>query len=439
MVDLGRYVQFTKGKFCAILRPSFLGKSSPMKSRFLYIILILILFTTFKGVQASEDVLICADCHSALDNSLNHSDLSCSDCHRGYTGFPHENTIKGNCLNCHSRHPEKTAHDTHINVTCEACHLDGIVPAIIQENNKTVWEYNSVNKGEFDPHNFVVPGEEVCGRCHFKGNSLGASSRKLPAKSIICMACHASTFSVSDPLSIAALIIFLIGISGTAAIWISAGSSYRNKAHSGSSRVMRIINALIIDVIFQRKLYKASALRWFIHAIILFPLLARFIWGLAALITSLAFPEVNSAWILLDKNDPATAFFFDFTGLLILSGGFLMLLQKIVNKRKNRIKGLPQTGAWIHALAGAIVITGFVAEGARISMTGFPDGSHYAFIGFLISRVFNGIQLDSIYVYLWYLHALMAAAFIGALPFSRMFHILTAPVSMLLKGASGED
>jgi nitrate reductase gamma subunit len=87
-------------------------------------------------------------------------------------------------------------------------------------------------------------------------------------------------------------------------------------------------------------------------------------------------------------------------------------------------------------LLGCIIITGFVAEGARIAMTGNPPGSQYAFIGFYISKGLRDFNLNEIYSYLWYIHAVISAIFIAYIPFSRMFHIFIAPLSLLLNRAS---
>jgi hypothetical protein len=84
-----------------------------------------------------------------------------------------------------------------------------------------------------------------------------------------------------------------------------------------------------------------------------------------------------------------------------------------------------------------IIILGFVLEGMRIAMTGSPPGSGYAFLGYGISRLFTGVSdLTGIYGYIWYVHAILTGAFVAYLPFSRMLHILLAPVSLALNAAS---
>jgi hypothetical protein len=84
-----------------------------------------------------------------------------------------------------------------------------------------------------------------------------------------------------------------------------------------------------------------------------------------------------------------------------------------------------------------IIIFGFILEGMRIAMTESPPGSGYAFLGYGISRFFTGIsELTDIYGYIWDAHTVLTGAFVAYLPFSRMIHILLAPVSLALNAAS---
>jgi len=72
----------------------------------------------------------------------------------------------------------------------------------------------------------------------------------------------------------------------------------------------------------------------------------------------------------------------------------------------------------------------------RIAMTGTPAGSQYAFLGYVVSRLFTGANLSGIYGYMWYGHAILTGAFVAYLPFSRMFHMIMAPVSLSINAAS---
>ena len=76
-----------------------------------------------------------------------------------------------------------------------------------------------------------------------------------------------------------------------------------------------------------------------------------------------------------------------------------------------------------------MVVVGYILEGMRIAMTGWPAGSEFAFIGYIISLLLGGAKLNGIYAYFWYLHAIIWAAFVVYMPFSRMFHIVMAPIN----------
>ncbi len=425
-----------------------------MITRFAYIILLATLLFCPETLQASgsggstglqssaHDTLLCVDCHTQIKQDADHppvedSNASCLECHETFTGFRQSSRDKVNCLNCHSRHDEKVSGDAHSDVPCKACHLQDFKPVRSIRNNSVEWRYEPVSGKEFNPHRLITEKKKMCSRCHYKGNNLGAPEHVLPAKGIICMPCHTATLSAGGVPSITAMIIFLIGISGIIIMWCAAGRGHIGSKEHGAFYPFRIFGALIFDGIFQRRLFKASFTRWAVHGMIFFPLIIRFLWGIVALVLSLTEPQWRLTQAMLDKNNPVTGLVFDITGLLILAGGCLMLLNKWMDrKKKNGIKGLPKDNNFIQVLLGCIVITGFIAEGARIAMTGSPDGSQYAFIGHLVSRVFMDYYLNGLYVYLWYTHAVLTAVFIACLPFSRMFHIFLAPLSLLLKGAS---
>jgi hypothetical protein len=388
----------------------------------------------------AHSTLQCLACHSDIKANPDHPSLegngmSCVECHEDFSTFSPDKSLKVDCLKCHYLHNEKTDHDAHTGVPCWGCHMEGIKPTKEIKNGIAVWSYEPIKKAEYDPHRITVGDKEGCSRCHFKGNSLGASDHALPEKGITCMPCHASTFSIGDISSVISIIIFLAGISGIVIIWFSAGKGHRE---SRFSSVISVFIALILDGFFQRRLLKTSKTRWVIHAMIFLPFMARFIWGITATCLSIWFQGSDSIWILLDKNHTATGLFFDITGLMILAGGCLMFIERRISKKKRDIKNLPYKISFISLLVLGIIITGFVLEGARIAMNGAPLNSQYSFIGYSISRLMAGFYLNGIYAYLWYLHAVITCAFIALLPFSSMKHLFMAPLSLGIKAASKE-
>jgi nitrate reductase gamma subunit len=203
-----------------------------------------------------------------------------------------------------------------------------------------------------------------------------------------------------------------------------------------SRKIFLIIKAMILDVLFQRRLYRQSGTRWLIHSLIFFPFVFRFFWGLVALTASIWKPEWSWVWAMLDRNHPTTAFLFDLTGIMVLLGVVLAFIRGGL-RRPSQLPGLPGQDRVALGLIAGIIVVGFILEGMRISMTGHPDGAGYAFLGHGLSVLFSDPRgLTEVYGYLWYLHAILTGAFVAYLPFSRLLHIILAPVVLAMNAVS---
>jgi len=377
-----------------------------------------------------------------------HKDVNCLTCHPQAARFRHRDQVPGDCSRCHLPHDEKLTHDLHAAVSCGACHLNGVVPLRDSASRHILWRRPGHPDGASPIHQMEVSRDKAfCIRCHTRGNTLGAAAMVLPAKSIICMPCHASTLSVGDTITVLSLVLFTAGMILIGSVWFSGGKA---RAGGGSklaqplreataglfaSRIRAIIGALLLDGLLQRRLFKASKERWLLHALIFFPFLFRFIWGIWALTASLQWPQWPTAWAMLDKNNALTAFIFDLSGMMIIIGVIGMAISRVQKRSDATVPGLPATDWPAYALLGAIMTAGFILEGMRMAMTGSPDGAEYAFIGDGVSRLLAGFDLTGIYGYIWYLHAIFTGAFIVYLPFSRMLHMVTAPVVLAMKAA----
>lgn len=381
---------------------------------------------------------ICMTCHESKGNFVNretkppvphfsfseidssdHKDLSCLDCHSKAAQYNHDRQAPVNCLACHSRHGERQAHDAHLGISCARCHLPGAPP------------YSNPADGRLNIHGFGEDeADNACMRCHHQGNDLGASSVALPAKSVICMPCHSASLTVGDGVSLTALIIIGIGLLFSGTVWFS-GSAVENSDKKRSSFMRAIpsgLKAVLLDALLQRRLFKRSKARWLIHALIFWPFVFRFMWGLTALLGTALAPDLAGVWNMIDKNNPFGGFLFDLSGILVLIGAGAAVLRALLSSRKT-IPGLPGKDFIALILLGGMMVTGFIVEGMRIAMTGFPAGSECTFIGRFIASVLSDVQgLTDIYAWFWYGHAVFVGLFIAWLPFSRMFHIITAPI-----------
>jgi len=388
--------------------------------------------------------------------STPHADISCMVCHPRSAAYHHGEQTLGDCNECHVRHDEKVTHDAHMLVSCEACHLNDVHPVRDVQSKRVLWTRKPRPGNVLTRIHHMTLGNDnsSCKRCHFEGNELGAATIILPAKSILCMPCHAATFSVGDTTTIIALIIFLAGIvllfsyvlSGSMTGKTEAGllskllgSLWESVKTVLSRKIFSIMKAIFLDVLLQRRLYRQSTKRWVIHSLIFLPFAFRFTWGLIALIGSLWKPQWSPVWVMLDKNHPITAFLFDLTGIMVILGLALAYLRGLLY-RSTQLNGMPKQDLTALSLIGGIVIVGFILEGMRIAMTGNPSCASFAFVGYGISTLFsNPNVLTDVYGYIWYIHAILTGALIAYIPFSRLLHIIIAPVVLTLNATSESE
>ena len=381
-----------------------------------------------------------------------HGRLSCLVCHPDSAQYGHSDQAAGDCLACHVRHDEKVAHDAHLSVSCQACHLRGVIPVKNADTGQVRWRVDREPGAVSRIHQMVKASEEEsCRRCHAKGNQVGAVAMVLPAKSVICMPCHPATLSIGDTTTIISLLLFLVGFVGVGSVWLSgsldAGIERRDEnkvlgiaksilSALFSLRLFSIAKALILDGLLQRRLFRQAKARWAIHALIFLPFVFRLVWGLVGLIASLCRPDWPGTWILLDKNHPATAFLFDLTGVMVILGILCAIVRRATRPAEETLAGMPRPDWTANGLLAGIVLVGFLLEGMRIAMTGSPSGAEFAFVGYGLSRLFTGVDLTGLYGYVWYAHAILTGVFVAYLPFSRMIHMITVPIALALNAGS---
>jgi nitrate reductase gamma subunit len=378
-----------------------------------------------------------------------HGDVACLTCHPQAARYKHARQEPGDCRQCHARHDEAVTHDAHLTVACGACHLKQVAPRKDRVIGGIGWLREKRSPSRIHAMT-LTEGEAACRRCHFSSNALGAAAMVLPAKSVLCLPCHAATFSAADTTTRVALIVFAAGLVGSLSYWFS-GALPGVASDSSFRKAIRIIQAsvravfsikifciaknLMVDGLLQLKFFRQSPSRWLVHGLMVWPFGLRFLWGMAALLASLWAPERDWPWAMLDKNHPVHGMFFDLTGLMVIVGAAAAMLRRRFSPSA-KLPGMPRQDRLAAGLLAAVVLVGFFLEGMRIAMTGYPAGSSYAFIGDALSRLFYGaVGLEDIYGSVWYLHALLTGAFVAYLPFSRMFHIVLAPLLLALNAA----
>ncbi len=124
----------------------------------------------------------------------------------------------------------------------------------------------------------------------------------------------------------------------------------------------------------------------------------------------------------------------DLAGLMAIA----MLGGLLVRRYLVRPEGLLTKGddAVMHGLLFAILITGFLIEGARMAVTemGTPLAL-WSPVGLMVAKGLSGLGdggLRMLHVGLWWLHLLLALAFIAVIPYTKFRHILTTSANSFL-------
>ena len=424
-----------------------------------------------EGVTTS--ILLCMDCHGKKDvekkvdgkpvslyidekeyGKTVHRRIACIQCHEAIATSPHKTTAI-ECASCHGYHGERTAHDPHRSVNCEACHHESKEVMKDPKTGRTV--LRMVKDGvplKMTSHRLAnFRDKKACEKCHFTNNQLGAPIRVLPAKSLICIGCHSSAVTLNDPVSMVSFILFIVGIGATLTFWFQGTmvdpsfSTHEKLSYIAekawqiffSKKMLALLKVFVVDVLLLRRVLKESVSRWTIHSLIYLPLFLRFLIGLILLLLSIAFPMSPHVAVLLDKNYPPIAFTFDVLGLCIIIGATGAIVRRVQGKSQKGVFG--GQDYVVLGLIGGILLTGFLVEGMRILLTALPLSAALPFlIGYPISLLlgFFSVRWEVVYPYGWYVHAILTGALIAYLPFSKMFHILVSPLMLMIKAALGE-
>jgi nitrate reductase gamma subunit len=388
-------------------------------------------------------------------NQKRHQFIACVKCHADVARSPHKTVTGATCLECHSVHGEGTAHDPHLRVSCQACHFKSQSVQLDPKDDRVKlarMDLNSKPVSLSDHAPADVSDLKSCEKCHFSGNPVGAPAAVLPSKSALCIVCHNSPLSMGHPIFGAAMLIFLAGVLATLRFWYLGSvqgeeNSLHRKISLSSESIWNIIfsrqifslsKMFVLDIIFQRRILKESIGRWSMHSLIFSAILLRF---LLSLFTALVFyfnPDGDWSLVLIDKNNPFTAFANDLLGLFILLGIIWAVVRRFVTKPDHVVSEYQDNIAL--AIIGILILLGFFLEGVRILSTGISDQTAiYSFVGYPLSKVFSVFDLNwaAIYPYLWYAHGIVGALFVAYLPFGKMRHIFNTPLTYALEAVSG--
>lgn len=385
-----------------------------------------------------------------------HAHVACIDCHRDVARNPHQSIAGAQCRACHPVHGDGPMGDPHLRVACQACHLASPHVALDSQRDqvrltRTDGQGQAVSLADHKRADLSDPA--LCAKCHTANNSAGAPAWVLPNKSFVCLACHPSPLAIGHwSLAVAALI-GLIGLGALVVFWFSgtvdgqSGGTHAKVAAGSeaiwntlfSRKLASVLAALVLDVLLQRRLFKIGLQRWAIHGLILWAFVGRLALALTTGIVFYLAPNSDLGLALIDKNHWAVALINDALGAAILAGVVWAALLRYFVKPVHVLSEQQDTISLV--LVGAVVFSGFFLEAARIIVTQVPAATAgWAFAGFGLARGLGLLPLDwqQLQGVLWVVHAACWAGFVAYLPFGKLKHVLTTPLSLVMEAAAAK-
>ena len=204
-----------------------------------------------------------------------------------------------------------------------------------------------------------------------------------------------------------------------------------------SRRMGRLVRVFLKEALYISRLRDLSAFRWFAHLMILGGFALMLILDIAVTISMDIFgweAMISSdGWAKLLVRDLA----FEIVGLMMLVGTLMAMTRRFIARPKQ----LRTEGADIATLSFLFLVVagGFVLEGMGIAggIPGHEVNESYSFVGYAFSLLMPESAGDY-YDQAWLVHGVMSALLIAYIPFSKLFHMVTAPVAIELEGVVGE-
>ncbi|HEX2783146.1 MAG TPA: (Fe-S)-binding protein [Ilumatobacteraceae bacterium] len=184
--------------------------------------------------------------------------------------------------------------------------------------------------------------------------------------------------------------------------------------------------------VYMRTLLRDSA-AGFMHSLIYF--------GFLALLGVTTVLEVDhqmpaSAKFLHGKTYLAYSMVGDLAGVVFLVGIVWAIVRRYVHRPyRIRIKTKPEHAAILGTFL-LISVSGYFAEAFRIAEIQRPGYEKWSFVGYPLSRAFDGLAVDTLsrwHQIMWSLHVVGFVVFLALLPITMLRHMFTSPLNMYLR------
>jgi len=223
-------------------------------------------------------------------------------------------------------------------------------------------------------------------------------------------------------LSFAAVAVMLWGL------WRRLPLYRQGKPLDRFDRFSERFDSLLTTVLGQEKIFRVKD-GGLPHALFFWGFLTLFIGTLLVMLQADFFTPLMQVNILSGKFYEGFSLVLDLAGLVAL----LMLAGLFIRRFIIRPEGLDivDDDYRVYFLLFAILITGFVIEGARMAATELvqqPDLARYSPVGLLVAKALAGYSDESLRMLhktLWWIHLVLVFGFFCAIPYTKLRHIFT--------------
>ncbi|MDN5323355.1 MAG: hypothetical protein PWQ67_1809 [Clostridia bacterium] len=121
----------------------------------------------------------------------------------------------------------------------------------------------------------------------------------------------------------------------------------------------------------------------------------------------------------------------DLFGLIILISLFITFFRRLF-KPQEKIDKKPEDYIVVLLIA-FIILTGFIIEGLRLNVTNVL-WKKWSPVGLLFSLGFRGLSVSfqqTLHKFIWWIHVVSVGLFIAYIPYSKLFHIIAAPLNQI--------
>lgn len=128
----------------------------------------------------------------------------------------------------------------------------------------------------------------------------------------------------------------------------------------------------------------------------------------------------------------AHTFILDIAGVLFVIGVAWAAVRRYGTKLARIASKTRPEDAWILLLLGAIAITGFLTEAARIALVGSPAFERWSFVSYPLASLVPTASASGIHQIMWLAHVFTFFAFLIVLPTTKLRHMVTSPANLAL-------